>query len=103
MIRDFQNEAYSRMLEASKKSKSADIDGVFWDAAGLIGKDLKAMHTRSGNFEMMLMKLIRGIRRKDDGHLPPITQEQWEAKLKELADKAADLYTRLVGAEGILR
>jgi hypothetical protein len=101
MVRDFHREAYDRMLQASRESNSADIDGVFWHAAVLIAKDLKAMHGRSRNMELMLLKLIRAIRRRDQK--PAIGRDEWESRLDEVADKAADLYARLVGTDGTLR
>jgi hypothetical protein len=101
MVRDFHREAYDRMVQASRESTSADVDGVFWHAAKLIGADLKAIHDRSRNMELMLLKVIRAIRRRDQK--PAIERDEWESRLDDVADKAAALYARLVGPEGSLR
>lgn len=101
MVRDFQREAYDLIVKASHDCKGVDIDSVFWDAAGLLGKELKAMHNRSRNMELMLLKLIRAVRRRDQR--PAIERDEWESRLDDVADRAADLYARLVGHEGTLR
>lgn len=101
MERDFRREAYKTLIDAALGCEATDTASLLWDISVPMGKELKAMHTRSRNFELMLTRIVRLVKTKRCGGGGE-QREEYESKLEELTDKAADLLSRL-GGEGVLR
>jgi len=93
MVRNFRVEAYELMVEGVRASDSADLDGALYDASERVGEAIKAENLKARNYELMLLRLVREIRRVENRD-----RDDRELALEDLADKAAKLLARFGGS-----